>query len=417
MRKRDIIKKEPLVSIGLVLPKDKQKKITVTNNINKKKHKIIIKNNQLFMNDVQTDFIELKDIGESSYYTIDSVIAGRGFHWQKRIIISIHGKLVIRRKGGYLFLINILGLESYLMCVATSEMNAECPSALLEAQTIAARSWMVASSEDKHRDLGLDACNDDCCQRYQGLNGLNDRAKIATMSTKGIFLTYNKKICDARYSKSCGGITENNENVWGDEPKPYLRSIYDGKSNSVPDLSNDSVLLKWFSNDNDCFCSNNSVNINKLKKYLGLVDDQGNYSRWKITYSMKQLVRMVNKSLNQNLEMIKSVKIERRGKSGRAIELIIYGIRNDECIQIRLTSEYEIRRVFHPKFLYSSAFIINPSSGIKNNKEKITLIGAGWGHGVGLCQIGALGMALSGMGYEEILRHYFTSTEITKLYD
>ncbi len=409
--------KEPMVSIGLVLPIDRQKKITLINNLNKKTYKINISKNELFINNKKVDCIEFNDISSDSFYTINPITAGRGFHWQKQISISIHGGLIIKNKEGYLFAKNIIGLESYLMCVATSEMSGNCPTALLEAQTIAARSWMVSSSEQKHINLGIDACNDDCCQRYQGINGLNHRAKKATLSTKGVFLTYNNTICDARYSKSCGGITENNENVWNDNPKPYLRSIYDGNNNKIPNLSNENTLLEWLLNGNNCFCGKGYINSEKLKKYLGLVDDKGDYFRWEITYSMNQFLKIVNNNLNENLDKIISIEIEKRGISGRIIQLKICGVKDNENFEINLMNEYDIRRVFHQKFLYSSAFTINANSGVKSNEDNITLTGAGWGHGVGLCQIGALGMALSGIGHKEILSHYFTSSKILKLYD
>ena len=132
---------------------------------------------------------------------------------------------------------------------------------------------------------------------------------------------------------------------------------------------------------------------------------------------MNQFLKIVNNNLNENLDKIISIEIEKRGISGRIIQLKICGVKDNENFEINLMNEYDIRRVFHQKFLYSSAFTINANSGVKSNEDNITLTGAGWGHGVGLCQIGALGMALSGIGHKEILSHYFTSSKILKLYD
>ena len=414
--KGSIPTREPLVSIGLILPIDKQKyvKITSENNLN---YEIKALENYLLVNGEKSNTFNLVEQTEGSSYNIKPVTAGRGFHWQKQINISIKGSIKVKNIDGCLFLVNEVGMEDYLMSVATSEMSGDCPEALLEAQTIAARSWLMASEEQKHKDLGIDACNDDCCQRYQGIKNISARAKSAALNTRGKFVIHNSKICDTRYSKSCGGISESNENVWGDNPKEYLRAIFDSRGGNIPDFSNEEQLNKWIFEPPDCYCNNDHISKSELKRFLGSVDEDGDYFRWEITYSNEQLTKIINKKLNESFDSIESLIPMKRGLSGRIMSLTIYGKKDQKEHKILVDSEYDIRKTLHPEFLYSSAFVINANSNLRSCAEKITLTGAGWGHGVGLCQIGALGMAIIGNSSEEILKHYFSSTKIKKMYD
>ena len=408
--------KEPLVSIGLILPVDKQKyvKITTSDNMD---YEIKALDNQLLVNGKKSNQFKLQQSAKESSLKIDPVTAGRGFHWQKQIAISIKGSINIKNIDGCLFLVNEVGMEDYLMSVATSEMSGECPEALLEAQTIAARSWLMASEEQKHKDLGIDACNDDCCQRYQGIKNISAKAKSAALNTRGKFVIHNNEICDTRYSKSCGGISENNENVWGDNPKEYLRAIFDSRGGNIPDFSNEEELNKWIFEPPDCYCNNEYISKSELKRFLGSVDESGDYFRWEITYSNEQLTKIINKKLNESFDSIESLIPMKRGISGRIMTLTISGKKNQKEQKILVDSEYNIRNALHPEFLYSSAFVINANSDSESCAEKITLSGAGWGHGAGLCQIGALRMAIIGNSSEKILKHYFSSTEIKKMYD
>ena len=408
--------KEPLVSIGLILPIDKQEYVKITSK-NNPDYEIKALENQLLVNGKKSNKFNLQELTGEYGYNIKPVTAGRGFHWQKQIAISIKGSIKIKNIDGCLFLVNEVGMEDYLMSVATSEMSGECPEALLEAQTIAARSWLMASEEQKHKDLGIDACNDDCCQRYQGIKNISAKAKSAALNTRGKFVIHNNKICDTRYSKSCGGISENNENVWGDNPKEYLRAIFDSRSGSIPDFSNEEQLNKWIFEPPDCYCNNEYINKSELKRFLGSVDESGDYFRWEITYSNEQLTKIINKKLNESFDSIESLIPMKRGISGRIMTLTISGKKNQKEQKILVDSEYNIRNALHPEFLYSSAFVINANSDSESCAEKITLSGAGWGHGAGLCQIGALRMAIIGNSSEKILKHYFSSTEIKKMYD
>ena len=408
---------EPIVSIGLVLPMDKQISVLVKCNHQNKEYNVEVLDNYLSVNGKEKKTLLLEQNSKDSSYCIGPITAGRGFHWQKKINITVKGLLKVTNIDNYLFVINEIGLESYLMSVATSEMSGDCPISLLEAQTISARSWIIASEEQKHKELDIDACNDDCCQRYQGIENISKEAESASIRTRGLFIINGDNICDARYSKSCGGMSENNENVWNTTPKTYLRGVYDGEINYRPNFSSNIGLINWFHKSPDCYCNNNYVNKNELKNYLGSVDEKGDYFRWKLTYSKNQLRNIVNDKLNEGFDSIHSLTALKRGVSGRITQLKISGKKNNKTYELDINSEYNIRNALHQEFLYSSAFIINANSGIISTMDKITLSGAGWGHGVGLCQIGALGMALSGKSTDEILLHYFLHTKIKKLYD
>ncbi len=415
--KGNIPQKEPIISIGLVLPEDKQQSILITDLSSKKTFIVKVNKNSILINDkkVQGEFI-LKG-NKNQIFNLDRVSAGRGFHWAKKISLNISGHLLIRNINGTLFIVNQIELEKYLICVATSEMSSSCPIALLESQTIAARSWILAAEEQKHTNLNIDACNDDCCQRYQGLNNITNLATKAALNTRGYVLTHQSKICDTRYSKSCGGISENNENVWHDKPKPYLRSVYDSISEDVPDLKDNDKLTKWILNPGSCFCDTRKMEPNKLISYLGDVDENGSYFRWEYSINQDQLCKLINLKLETSFEQIDSLKPIKRGASGRIIELKIQGYSLKKLINKTLKSEYEIRRVLHSKFLYSSAFIIITNLNKNLTPTQFKFQGAGWGHGVGLCQIGALNMALNNYSFNKILFHYFQNTKLEKIYD
>jgi len=400
--KNQIPSSEPTVSIGLVLPEDRKQSIKI----------IDLQINQSLEIDYTFDG---KKLPYSKYY-LSSICVGRGFHWEKQITITIEGELKIRFIDGALLITNQVTLEKYLASVATSEMSGNCPPALLEAQTIAARSWLLASTEQKHLKLGLDACNDDCCQRYQGTDFITDAAQEAVNKTIGQVLIFNDHICDARYSKSCGGISENNENVWEMEPKPYLRSIFDGDQIETPTFKSKSNLKKWMTNNQNCYCSSKFVQNNNLNKYLGHVDETKSYFRWQVQFTQRDLAELISKKTGQNYDSILSITPIDRGISGRITKLEIHGIEKKTKINTTINSEYEIRRILHPDFLFSSAFIIETNSKNSSLPSFFKFRGAGWGHGVGLCQIGALGMALSNKSAYEILFHYYSNTEIKTLY-
>ena len=420
------VKKEPLIRVGIILPEDKKTEIIIdlpnssiykinSERLSKRltvkcQSESILLNNK-FVDEVLIEPID--DINENDFLTINFVPTGRGFHWQNDIQVQLSCKIIIKNNNGYLFVINELPLEQYLPYVATSEMNADCPTALLEAQTIAARSWLLANRKVNHPKLDIDVCNDDCCQRYQGVTKVSDSSMQAIQNTHGQVLRYRNEICDARYSKCCGGITESFENVWGGKPIPYLSSILDFPHyNHKADVEHNII-----NSSPPAFCSEKYVKLSDIHKYLGKVDKSDSYFRWKISYSQEELTSIINEKLDLNSKSVKKLTPLKRGFSGRIIKLQIdYFDKFDNKISIILNSEYDIRNALHKQFLYSSAILIAQKTNVNSLPKNFKFTGAGWGHGVGLCQIGALGMALNGYSSEEILQHYFKNTKIEKIY-
>ncbi len=439
---------EPALRVGIVLSEDEEDSITI--NIPSEPDYLMVSNDgnkydlssgdQIEFNlfeSVISVLINSKVIVESSSWSIKpmdikyrignktgikvkDVISGRGFHWKKFLDVYLPGCVEVKRVGEKLILINELPIEQYLMCVATSEMGAACPETLIESQTIVARSWMLANVEMKHRSLGFDVCNDDCCQRYQGTTHLTEQSIKGALNTSGKVLMYSGKICDARYSKSCGGMMEAFENVWGGKPVPYLKSIPDapnGFSHQALPLISEESVKKWIESSPETFCSPAFIHEKDLKKYLGNVDEEGEYFRWGFKYSQEEITELFNEQLNLKAKAVKNIKPLKRGGSGRLGKLKIYYIKDDGSIDSReIDDQYYIRKYFHKKFLYSSAFIIDEEKGAGDIPESFTFKGAGWGHGVGYCQIGALGMALKGYSTENILNHYFPGSILKKIY-
>ncbi len=364
--------------------------------------------------------VDQDNIGPKNGVKIKNVISGRSFHWKKYINVYLPGTIIIQKHGDELLVINELPLEQYLMCVATSEMGRACPPALLEAQTITARSWMLANVEQKHRSIGIDVCNDDCCQRYQGSTFLSAPSVEAARNTHGQVLMYDDQICDARYSKSCGGVMESFEHIWPGGPHPYLQIKADAE-NDPPEwqkpLSDETNIKQWLRQNPQTFCSPAIVPEEDLKKYLGSVDEAGKYFRWRISVDQKELTNNLNRHFFLGAKTIRSLKPLSRGGSGRINRLQIqYENSDGKTKTFDLESEYNVRLGLHPKFLYSSAVLIEPQMEGEGAPERFVYTGGGWGHGVGLCQIGALGMALSGYATDAILEHYYPGSRLKKIY-
>lgn len=352
---------------------------------------------------------------------IKQVVSGRDFHWKKYIDVTLPGNVILKTYENNLLVINELPIEQYLACVATSEMGAACPPALIEAQTIAARSWMLANVEQKHVQFGMDVCNDDCCQRYQGTTFLTEQSLKGAMNTFGEVLIYRDAICDARYSKSCGGVMESFDTIWGGEPLDYLPVKADSLQEPAEwqkPLSDEKNFEKWISSSPETFCSPAVISEEDLSKYLGSVDEQARYFRWRTNITQKEMTENINRHRGINASAIKQIDIKRRGGSGRTNFLIIHYLdQKKELCSIDVKDEFGIRQSMHPKFLFSSAFLVHPQKVDKDGiPSSFTLQGAGWGHGVGLCQIGALGMSLQGFATEEILSHYFPGSQLKQIY-
>ena len=229
---------------------------------------------------------------------------------------------------------------------------------------------------------------------------------------------HDNTICDARYSKSCGGRTEKGENVWEIDHRPYLESTTDSEYNDQIDLSNEKSFRQWLISESSSYCSPRFIKEKNLNKYLGNVDEKGEYHRWEVSYTNDELIKIIFDKSGKKFSRITEIVIKKRGVSGRILYLDVLGknIKREELL-LSIKSEYEIRRILHPKFLYSSAFIIESNLNHNNDSNDFTLKGAGWGHGVGLCQIGALGMSIAGKKTDEIIFHYYQQTNMKDIYE
>jgi len=406
--------KEPLIRVGIILPEDQIDQTTVTLSDtesyemetdmmhypsckNQKKITIIVKDNELFISSIKSKTSKVVFSPHLSddlpHITLPNIVAGRGFHWQKSIRAQYWGRIELSILEGKLIVINELPLEQYLNCVATSEMSAACPPEFLMTQAIVARSWLLANIEQKHGDLGFDICNDDCCQRYQGINNCNDNTIMHINNTYGKVIIYDNKICDARYSKSCGGVTEDYDNVWSGDAVPYLISIKDQNRNG------------------NIYCDPQNIPDKSVKRYIGKVDTNDDYFRWEYIVKHENLINSIKENFQVDIDKILKLNPFKRGKSGRIIKLgIDYYDTKDQEHTLIIDSEYNIRNILSESFLFSSAFTVNEQDG------NFILNGKGWGHGVGLCQIGALSMALANKKAEEILSHYYPRTNLKTIY-
>ena len=448
MLKKDTIpSSEPVLDVGMVLPEDGISQLTLTlpavgeyllipdagvaQPLAVNQTIIVERSGEQFIarlpsgGAVQAGSLQIAPAAEDglapqSGVRVQNLVAGRSFHWRKEIANTLPGTLLFRIVDGAMVLINRLWFEHYLACVATSEMGAACPPALIEAQTIAARSWMLANVEQKHRALGMDVCNDDCCQRYQGSTFLTEHARAGASATRGQVLMFAEKICDARYSKSCGGFMEAFDAVWDGEAVPYLQVKWDGPAEAQPgavDLQREKMSAQWLHATPAAFCSPHAVPEPELSKYLGGVDESGHYFRWQFSQSQAELTRTLNRTLSLQARAILALQPRRRGGSGRIMEMAIeYEDATGAWQTHVLQSEYAIRAALHEKFLYSSALVIETEPAGAAPPQRFHFYGGGWGHGVGLCQIGALGMALRGYDAESILLHYYPGARLEKVY-
>ena len=373
-------------------------------------------------------------------FTVHGVKIGIDFHWEREESQQFQGALKILADGDSLTLINELPLESYLVSVISSEMSASCPPELLRAHAVVSRSWLLAQlcaadhssaanewtdgSQDelirwynRENHLGFDVCADDHCQRYQGISKAFSQAAFdAVRDTRGEVIAYHGEICDARYSKSCGGMTEVYRAAWEDKDAPYLTSVYDAPGSEpsgyrMP-LSTEANADAWITSSPPAYCGVVTPKI--LARIVPAFDQETpDFYRWRVEYSQEELMDVLRSRLGVNFGRVRKLEPLERGESGRIIRLRIAG----EKRTLVIGKELEIRRVLSRAHLYSSAFVVRATQGhLSDFPARFALIGAGWGHGVGLCQIGAAVMADRGHSHAEILSHYFKGAETARLY-
>jgi stage II sporulation protein D len=348
---------------------------------------------------------------------IQGIRAGRGFHWEQEIVEIFPGRIEVHACGKYVLVINELSFEDYLACVAVSEMSNECPPEFLKVQAIVARSWGYCFLGVKYPGKSYDLCNDDMSQRYQGSTFLTDAALSAIRETSGQYLiTTNAKVCAAYYSKICGGRSEVPESVFG-FPVEGVQSIFDGEESHPATSLNlkEELNVQTFLHDESlteaAACGLQKREPFETSRYLGGVDIQSEYFRWQLRYTRSELLELLQeKGLLLEAHTIQDLKITQRGVSGRAVEcVIVYQTGSKEIREYALSSQFEIRKTFHSSFLFSSQFIVQ-----RDVEGNFILVGGGWGHGVGLCQVGALNLALQGKNAAEIAKHYFPACHIEK---
>jgi len=371
-------------------------------------------------------------------FTLCDVAIGIHFHWERKEDQTFEGNvLFLASDDGTISAINEIGVEHYLQSVISSEMSAEAPLELLKAHAITSRSWLVAMLErqkkfknvqvpsqhsqkmkdeilrwyDREDHMHFNVCADDHCQRYQGITKvIAPLAEEAVSATRGKFLVYKNEICDARFSKACGGRTELFEHTWEETSIPYLQSISDS-AQRYPQVFSEADAERWIFSSPDVYC--NTVNGRILKQILPSFDQETtDFFRWHVEYTQAQLVSILQTKSEIDFGAIIDIIPLLRGPSGRIYKLKVVG---SKCTVI-VGKELEIRRWLSQSHFYSSAFIVKTERDAKGIPMKFTFFGAGWGHGVGLCQIGAAVMAFKGFKAQEIVSHYFRNCELRKLY-
>lgn len=378
--------------------------------------------------------------GEATF-TLHDVVIGVNFHWERREDQRFAGDLELLPTPDGITAVNIVNVEDYLMSVISSEMSATASPALLKAHAVISRSWLLAQIEKQGRiaDSGekysactitddelirwydredhteFHVCADDHCQRYQGVTRqTTPTVAEAVAATSGEVLTYGDELCDARFSKCCGGVFEEFENCWEPRHMHYLGARRDAADeNDFPDLRHEHEASQWIARRPEAFC--NTADPTILSQVLNNYDQETtDFYRWTVTYTQQELSALIADRSGIDFGGIRALEPVERGTSGRLVRMRIVGTQRT----LTIGKELEIRRTLSPSHLYSSAFTVetgpaDPATGLP---QTFTLHGAGWGHGVGLCQIGAAVMGSRGYDYRAILSHYFIDAEITRLY-
>ncbi len=396
---------------------------------------------KILWNGAEYDSLNFKASDDSARFEIRDVIIGVNFHWERRENQTFKGDLAFVVEKGMLEAVNIVKVEDYLRSVISSEMSATASPALLRAHAVISRSWLLAQIEKHNRiDTGdtakhpmrvsdteicrwqdredhelFDVCADDHCQRYQGTTRQTTEAvDLAVNETAGMVLTdKDGELCDARFSKCCGGVFEEFENCWEPIHYHYLKATRDSeKPSAFPDLKVEENAKSWIEGAPEAFC--NTRDTESLGQVLNNYDQETtDFYRWTVEYTQDELGALIKERSGIDYGKILALEPIHRGTSGRLVRLRIIGTKRTMTIG----KELEIRRTLSTSHLYSSAFVVEvPSRDADGVPESFRLRGAGWGHGVGLCQIGAAVMGARGYNFRQILEHYYADSSLTKLY-
>ena len=437
-------KEQPIVSVGIVsaskLLFSLNAPYTVCGSQRCGKQVVELAEGRILWENALYDELLFEPTDAQSSFTLEDVTIGVNFHWERKEAQTFLGKLRFIVQDNNICAINELPVETYLTSVISSEMRATSSLELLKAHAVISRSWLLAQIEqrkaennnvekqpsffktneeivrwyDREDHKRFDVCADDHCQRYQGITkAANKHVVEAIQQTAGEILTRHGEICDARYSKCCGGAVEEFQYCWENIKKPYLQALPDTLPDTtpLPDLTDEAVARQWILSSPDAFC--NTTDQKVLSQVLNDFDQETtDFYRWSQTYSQAEVKQLLEEKLEVQFGDIIDLVPLSRGKSGRIYRLKIVGKERT----LTIGKELEIRRALSKSHLYSSAFIVEKADIKDGVPQKFIIKGAGWGHGVGLCQIGAAMMGKQGYRYEEILLHYYKGAEITKAY-
>lgn len=393
-------------------------------------HEVHIENGKIRFDNESYDLLTFVPQLDDAEFSIYDVCIGIGFHWERTETQIFKGVLCFVVDNGKIWAINKLSIEDYLFCVIASEMSATSSLELLKAHAVVSRSWLMAQLHkgqrlknkmykstsltqtmlikwyDREDHTLFDVCADDHCQRYQGLTrAKNNFVRQAIDVTCGQVIVYDGEICDTRFSKCCGGYTERFESCWEPVEHPYLQSFADSDEAIENNLTSEDNAQKWILSSPQAFCNTNDKAI--LQQVLNNYDQEtSDFFRWEVRYTASQLTAIVLKKTGLDFGQIISLIPIERGPSARIVRLRIIG----EKLTFDLGKELEIRRALSETHLYSSAFVV------ENTEDGFLIRGAGWGHGVGMCQIGAAVMSCRGYDYKQIINHYFRKAEINKMW-
>ncbi|MBC8277389.1 MAG: SpoIID/LytB domain-containing protein [FCB group bacterium] len=366
--------------------------------------------------DAEFDFSGTLDLGfrlipnaPDSKVILHKVRIGKGFHWEDTEDRVYPGIVEIRiDHDGQLQAINEVTIDLYLKGVVPAEMPASYPVEALKAQAVAARSEVISKLGAKHLNDPYDFCATVHCQVYSGETKSAQRSSEAVVATTGEVITFRDRICDAVYSAVCGGHTENKENVWNSPAEDYLVGVFDspsGNGNSFT-LQDSADHHAWVDSLVPVHC--NVLSNGAPPELRGAAK----YFRWEETYSRTDLENIIRKKTKVDIGTFYGIELLKRGVSGRLIEIEILGSRRN----LKIKNELNIRRSLSDTHLKSSSFYITMNLDPDGVPYEITFHGAGWGHGVGMCQVGAAVMAYKNRDYKTILAHYYTGTALKRVY-
>lgn len=434
---------EPRVSVGIVTANEIVFSLHQPYNANgttvSGKQSVSYENGAIIWNGKRYKELVFQPQEAGASFSLEDVTIGVNFHWERKETQTFLGILRFAIEGTAMWAINELPVERYLESVISSEMSATSSLRLLEAHAVISRSWLLAQIEnrrsakteqtslyscitgkdkmikwyDRQDHTLFDVCADDHCQRYQGITKeTSPHVAVAIQHTRGQVLMSEGKICDARFSKCCGGAMEEFQYCWEDSPKPYLKAIGDTPEKTIPDLTVEANAEEWIRTSPDSFCNTTDKNI--LSQVLNDYDQETtDFYRWRVDYTQEEISQLINSKLNIDFGQIMDLIPIERGKSARLCQLKIVGTKQTLIIG----KELEIRRALSPSHLYSSAFVVDKEDvNAEGVPALFHIIGCGWGHGVGLCQIGAAVMGEKGYNYDQILAHYYPGADLKELY-